>query len=193
MSFEKIMNENVVIFDENDNKVAEAKASVQKDNIYIKNKSDVIIREGFFIERKLPSKEIEKYRVIDYQFIEKIHSIPAIYKIDVEKNGRKKITNTITEAPKIIITGGVNQIATNTHNTTMHMNYINNISKLKDIISNSALTLEEKKEANEIIDSVEVELNSNNYKKSVVKALLNSLPKIDNVASIINSLLSTLH
>jgi len=122
--FNNFNNENVTLVKSNGDRYEDIKASVQSDMIFIDDAS-LPIEEDDTIIRKLPNGLLEKYRVVDRGFYEKVASIPAHYQVKVQKvSGVEKPRNT----DKIIYNLGDNS-RININSNDSSVNIINMESK----------------------------------------------------------------
>lgn len=193
MSFAEFMNDTFDLLKQNGEKHYDIKALFDKSKIHMNN-TKIFIEPGDIVQRKLSNGGIETYKVIDPHFHEGLGSIDSFYEIDVQKLG-------VPEAKQAIhnITYNINST-----NTKINQNSIDNsinisiddsevlhlINKLKKEIIDQSLTTDEKDNANEIIDGIEAEFKSEKPKKSIIKALLSSLPTVGDIASISSLILT---
>jgi hypothetical protein len=138
----------------------------------------------------------ETYRVLDPGFHERFHAIPAGYQMKVVKLG-------LPEAAKHIqhITynfsghnARINQNSVdNSHNVvSVNPDAVELLSALKREIFRIGLTPDQEREASELLDSAEAQLQGGKPSKPVLSALFNALPHAANVAAIASAILSLL-
>lgn len=190
-NFSDFMKDTITLLKADGTKFADLKASVQKNKIIMFN-SSVLVESGDLIQRRMSNGGEETYRVIDPQFHETFHSIKAHYQMEVEKLG-------IPEANKAVqsITYNING-----NNARINQNSVDastNVVKIDNRVLEQLAALraeinqlpeEQKIDAAEVIDTIEAQFNSGNPKKSVVSALLTSLPHIESISSIAGNILS---
>ncbi len=193
MVFDELLTDRVSLIKQ-DGSVAEGiKANVQKNKIFIQG-TEHLIEPRDLIQRKMSNGGEETYEVIDPEFHEQFHGIPAGYQMDVRKLG-------IPEAKSAIQTITYNVTG---HNARINQNSVdqsvNIVNVAPDVVENlEALRLEierllpegeERNSASEVIDAIEDQFGSGSPKKSVIGALLRGLPAAGSIASIGSFLLS---
>jgi hypothetical protein len=187
------MTDNIKVIKEDGQEVDGLKASVQGDVIFLMQ-SDVLIEPNDLIQRIMSNGGTETFKVIDPNFHEKVHSIPAHYQMKVQKLG-------IPEAQKAIhsITYNINgpNARVNNSSTDNSSNVVNfnqdvsdHLEMLRYEIDKLVNTSEEKKDALEVVDAIQGQFESGSPSKAVVKTLLSALPHAGSVASIGSFLLS---
>ncbi|MDQ9395333.1 MULTISPECIES: hypothetical protein [Serratia] len=186
MPFSDMMRDNISILKANGDKREGVKASVQTGKIYIQI-SDFLIEPGDMIVRIMSNGGVENFEVIDPGYHEKFGGIPAGYQAKVKKLGIKE-KEAFEKNVVYNITGNNNRI--NQHSTDNSINVVNESilqDKIKELIAEinkSELSAIEKKDSLEIIETVDAHIKSNSPSKVVVRALLDSLPKLANITSI---------
>lgn len=84
MPFDDLMTDIVSVYDEEGNLVKEKiKASVQGGKAVHTLNADFKVDIGYFVERKLPSGIIEKFKVLEPNYCGNFHGIPAHYQMTV--------------------------------------------------------------------------------------------------------------
>lgn len=167
------------------------KASVQKKKVFMEA-IGVLVEPQDLIIRRMSNGAEETYRVIDPGFHESFHGIKAHYQMEVHKLGLPEAKSAV-QSITYNITGNnarINQNAIDNSTNVVHIDAraIQYIETLRKEIEDSRLSVQEKAEANEVIDEVESAFRSGTPKKSVVTALLKALPHVANVASIVSAL-----
>lgn len=187
MSFADLMNDTVSLLKKDGTKISGLKASVQRNKIYM-DAGKLLIEPEDLIQRTMSNGGEETYRVIDPGFYEAFHGIPANYQMVVQKLGlpeAKQAVQNITYN----ITGSNARINQNSVNNSTNVIQIDtaaqaHVGALRAEIGRLNLSTEDKASALEIVDTVEEQLKSGSPKKSVVSALLNTLPTAANIATI---------
>ena len=171
-------------------------ASVQ-DKIILLMRSDVLIESNDLIKRTMSNGGMETFQVIDPGFHEGAGgAIPAHYKMKVKKLG-------LPEAEKAIqsivynISGSnarVNNHSTDNSNNLVSINssLSESIEALKAEINRLELSAQEKVEAIEIVNEIEVQCKSDKPSRVVVNALICSLPTAASIATIGSLIVSLL-
>jgi hypothetical protein len=189
------MTDTVSLLKKDGTKFDGIKAIVQRDKIFIVD-SKLLIESGDLVQRKMSNGGEEIYEIIDPGYHEKFHTIPANYQMAVKKLG-------IPEAAKAVqnitynITGhnariNQNSIDASTNAVSVNPDIIKCLTALRAAIETSGLPAQEKTSASEVVDAVEAQIQSGKPSKSVVSALLASLPHAANIAAIVSSLTSLL-
>ncbi|HAT2491131.1 TPA: hypothetical protein I8220_002856 [Aeromonas hydrophila] len=195
MPFKDLMNDTIDVIKADGSKQSGLKASVQKTKVFM-DAHGILVEPEDLIIRRMSNGAEETYRVIDPGFHEDFHGIAAHYQMDVIKLG-------IPEAKR-----AVQSITYNIHgnNARVNQNSIDNstnlvsvdaramqyVEELRKEIDRSSLSASEKEEAIEIIDEVDTAFRTGKPKKSVVTALLNSLPQAANITTIVSGLAALL-
>ncbi len=195
MPFSDLMNDTIDLLKKDGTRVVDLKASVQRTKIYM-DAGKVLIESGDLIQRRMSNGAEETYRVVDPGFYEAFHGIPANYQMEVQKLGvpeAKQAVQSITYN----ITGNnarINQNSVDNSTNVVHIDAraAQYIATLRSEIDKLQLLEEEKAAAHELVSTVEEELKSGKPKKSVVSALLKSLPHVASITSIIASILGLL-
>lgn len=195
MVFSEMMNDTIKVLKSDGQEIDNLKASVQSKGIFLM-RSDVLVEPSDLIQRVMSNGGTETFRVIDPGFYEGLHGIPSHYQMKVQKLG-------LPEAEKAIqsITYNINgpNARVNNNSTDNSTNVINinqdvmeHISLLRQEIQQMIQTHEEQKEALEIVDAIESQVESGSPSKVVLKTLISALPHAGSIASIGSFLLSAL-
>lgn len=184
----------VTIIKGNGDKIENVKANVQKNQTFISG-SDLLIEPGDIIQRKMTNGGMETYKVIDPGFKEGSgYGIPAHYQIAHKNLSIPEAENAIQQITYNISGNNArvnNHSVDNSTNTVIvNQAVLDQLQALRDEINRLVTSPQEKIDANEVVDAVEEQLNSEKPKKAVVSTLLASLPQVGNVASIGSFLLS---
>lgn len=178
--FSEFMTDTIFIIKKDGIKSKELKASVQSNKIHLDDTS-ILIEPDDIVERIMSNGGIEQYQVIDPCFYEAFHGIGAHYQMKVRKMGLpQKQTN-----PQTVYNSVDKSINIHNHNTEI----VKILDELKSKIEKMSNELQ-RQEALEIYDEIREQCVSDKPKRTVINALINSLPPIDNIASIANSLMA---
>lgn len=193
MSFSDLMTDTVSVLKQNGDLFEGIKASVQSSKIFIDG-AKPLIEIGDLIRRKMSNGGEETFKVLDPGFHEEFHGIPAGYQMQVVKLG-------VPEAARLVqnITYNVSG-----HNARINQNSVDNshnvvsvnpdaielLSALRGEISRMRLPADQEREASELLDSAEAQIQSGKPSKPVLTALFKALPHAANVAAIASSILS---
>jgi len=195
MPFVDLMNDAVVLLKKDGTKFTGLKASVQRNKIYM-DAGKLLIEPEDLILRIMSNGAEETYRVIDPGFYEAFHGIPSNYQMEVQKLGvpeAKQAVQNIT----FNITGHNARINQNSVDNSTNVAQVDSVvlqklEALRAEISRLQVSEEDRIAAAEVVDTVEEQFKSGTPKKSVVLALLNSIPHVDNIASIVATIVSFL-
>lgn len=188
--FRQFETDTISIIKPDGSRVDNLKANVQNKGIYL-FRSDVLVEANDIIERKMSNGGKEEYRVIDPGFYEKVASINAHYQMKVEKFGLPQKQTT----PQTVYNVGDNAKIYN-HSVDMSINIHNHNAEIVKVLDELKSEIEkisnelQKQEALEIFQEIHEQCVSDKPKRTVLNALINSLPPIDNIVSIANSLMS---
>ena len=193
--FASLMTDSVDVLKSDGTKIAACKASVQRDRIFM-DAANLLIEPSDLIVRRMSNGAEETYRVIDPGFHEAFHGIKANYQMEVRKLG-------IPEAKAAVqnITYNISG-----HNARINQNSVDNstnivqvdaraiqyIEALRAELARAELPEKARIAAAEVVDEVEQAFRAGKPKKSVVSALLASLPHVADVASIVASIVGLL-
>jgi hypothetical protein len=192
MSFDDFMTDSIIVRKQNGDLLEGLKASVQRDKIFLE-RSDVLIEPRDLIERRTSNCAVETFEVIDPGFYEAFHGIKAHYQMSVRKLGLPEAKQRV-ESITYNITGHNARI--NNHSVDQSTNTVNfgddlreHIEGLRQVIQ-SLTDAQQKQEALEIVNAVEVQLASPNPSKTVVSTLLNALPHLASIATLASAIIS---
>jgi len=195
MPFAGLMKDTVVLLKKDGTKFTDLKASVQRNKIFM-DAGKLLIEPEDLILRTTSNGAEETFRVIDPGFYEAFHGIPSNYQMEVQKLGipeARQAVQTIT----FNITGNNARVNQNSVDNSTNVVQIDSaaleiIEALRAEISQLPISEEERVAAVEAVDTVEEQFKSGSPKKSVVSTLLNSLPHVANITSIVSDLVSLL-
>lgn len=189
------MNDTVDVLKTDGTRIIGLKASVQRSKVFM-DAGSLLIQSNDLIVRRMSNGAEETYRVIDPGFHEAFHGIKAHYQMEVQKLGLPEAKSAV-QSITYNITGNnarINQhsVDNSTNVVQIDARAIQHIKTLRKELDQAKISKSDKANALEIIDEVEDAFRSGRPKKPVVSALLNSLPHVANVASIVATLLSLL-
>jgi len=181
------MTDTVKVLQQTGETIENVKASVQKNKIFVM-RSDFLVQSGDLIQRTMSNGGEETYKVIDPGFHEGLHTIPAGYQMDVVKLGIPEAQSAIQHIT-YNISGTNNRVTQNSVDNSVNVINVNpdlqnHLNELRGEIDKLSLSTDEKSNSHEIIDSIEEHLNSQTPKKSVIHALISSLPHAEKIVSI---------
>jgi len=193
MSFDDLMNDTVDLLKSDGTKRTGIKASVQARKIFM-GAENLLVEPNDLVIRRMSNGAEETYRVIDPGFHEDFHGISAHYQMSVDKLGLPEAKSAVQHITYNISGNNarVNQSSIDNSINVVQVDarITKHIEALRKEIEASPLSAIEKTEANEVINEVESNFRSGKPRKSVVSALLNSLPQVANVASIVSAIAS---
>lgn len=183
MSFDDFMTDNITVRKQSGDVLEGLKASVQRDKIFLE-RSDVLIEPRDLIERRMSNGAVETFEVIDPGFHEAFHGINAL--------------NTLLGLRKAELANRHLVVRINNHSVDQSTNTVNigtdlheYIDGLRQVIQ-SLTDAQQKQNALEIVDAVEVQLASPKPSKMVVSTLLQALPHVASIATLASAIISAL-
>lgn len=195
MNFEKLLSDTITVVKRNGGARFEGiKAAVQSGEISIMQ-SLPFIEPNDLILRSMSNGGEETFVVLDPGFHEGLGSIPAGYRARVRKMGVPE-AQSVVQSIVYNVTGSNARI--NNHSVDNSTNLVQDnsdkvaqlLAELRNSMNAAQLPPADRDEALEIIDSVESQFTSDKPKRSVVRAMLNALPHVANVATTIGALVS---
>ncbi len=190
-----MMTDNIKVIKSDGQEVEDLKASVQSKGIYLMQ-SDVLIEPNDLIQRIMSNGGTETFKVIDPGFHEGLHSIPAHYQMKVQKLGMPEAEKAIQSITYNI--SGPNA-RVNNHSADNSTNIVNlnqdvadHLILLRQEIEKFVNSIEEKKDALEVVDAIQGQFESESPSKAVIKTLVSALPHAGSIASIGSFLLSAI-
>lgn len=189
MTFGSMMTDTIEVLRKNGEVRSGIKASVQSGGIYI-----VGVPEGLLIEpddlvrRGMSNGAEETFQVVDPGFHENFGGIPASYQMKVRKLGLPEAERAIQHLTVHMTGHGArfnNQSADHSTNAvTVNASVVNHLQSLRTEIQRAILSTDERGAALEVVDAIEDQVASGKPKKSIVAALLASLPAIESITNI---------
>lgn len=160
------------------------------------SRSDLIIKSGDIISKKMSNGETDSYKVIDPGYHDKYGSIPAGYDITVKKMGIPEADN-LKQEINYHLYGHNTRINNNSIDRSRNTVNINNqiddkISELKNEIEKLNLSKIGRDEALELIQALAEQVNSASPSAIVIKSIIAALPNTANIASIGSFLLEAI-
>jgi len=194
MSFSDFMTDKITVRKSTGEVIDNLKASVQSNKVFL-DRSDILIEPGDLIERKMSNGGVETFDVIDPGFQEALHGIDAHYQMKVKKLGlpeAKQRTQSITYN----ITGhnariNHDSVDNSTNSVNIGVELQEYLTALRQIVETIDDTIQ-KREAAEILDSVESQLAMPKPSKTVISVLLSALPHIASISSLASAIIGAL-
>lgn len=196
MIFEEIMNDTIYILKSDGEKYGPFKGTVTPNQIF-PSKVNIIIEAGDRIIRPLSNGGEETYTVINPVFYEDFADIEAHYQLDVRKDG------TILRHPPSHVTNNIsfqgdgNKININSLDNSTNIEYNESINALVNELLEEISKLDDnsanKADLTGVIETIRGSALSDKPNKTLIKALLGSLPHIDSILSIGATLMSLLN
>lgn len=195
MPFAGLMNDTVALLKKDGTRFTGLKASVQRNKIFM-DAGKLLIEPEDLLLRTMSNGAEETYRVIDPGFYEAFHGIPSNYQMEVQKLGVPEAKQAV-QTINFNITGhnariNQNSVDNSTNVVQVDSAALQNLEALRAEINRLQISEKDRFSAIEVVDSVEEQFKSGNPKKSVVSALLNSLPHVANITSIVAAIVSLL-
>jgi len=189
MAFSSMMTNTIDVLKKSGEVVAGIKASVQSGKIFIVGVPvGLLIEPEDMVRRRTSIGSEEMFLVIDPGFHEKFGGIPASYQMKVRKLGLPEAQRAIQHLTVNMNGHGArfnNQSADNSTNTvTINTSVVNHIQNLRTAIQKAVLSEDEKNAALDVVEAIEDQVVSGKPKKSIVTALLASLPAVESITNI---------
>lgn len=193
MSFESMMQDTLDLLKQDGTRKSGIKGSVQKGKI-ITFDSSVLIEPNDLLIRRATNGAEETYEVLDPVFHEKFGSIPASYQIEVRKLGVpeakqhvQSITFNVTGAGARVNSNSVDN-STNTINVDSQV--YGHLETIKRELGGAGLSAVQAAEAADVLSAVEQQISSGKPNRTVVRALLDSLPDVAKIGTAVASIVA---
>lgn len=189
MAFSSMMTDTIEVLKNNGQVTSGIKASVQSGGIFIVGvPAGLLIEPEDIVRRRMSNGAEETFLVVDPGFHEKFGGIPASYQMKVRKLGLPEAQHAIQHLTVNMNGHGArfnNQSVDHSTNVvTVHTSVVNHLQDLRTEIQKAPLSDDEKSAALEVVEAIEDQVTSGKPKKSIVTALLASLPAIESITSI---------
>lgn len=192
MGVANLARDKLELLKQNGEIVRDIKGAVTPEQITI-FRADVVIEIGDTIKRFMSNGATEEFQVINPQFYESFHGIPANYQIKVKKLGLVEPKST-ANTNNYYLQGNnsrVNNNSTdNSNNVVINIDACEALQNLRAEIEREVLNENEKKESLEVVDVIQEQLASGKPSKKIIKTLLDTLPSLGNIASIASLIFS---
>lgn len=192
MPLSSLMKDKISIFDEQGDLVAsDQAASVQGGKILTKT-ADFIVDVDYLIERRLPNGLVEKYRVIEPNFMAGIHSIPAHYQMTVTNTKKtlakaESVVNNITLSDQASYYQNSTDNSNNIYNTNTLHQYEKALEAVNNEISELGLNQSDRDLIKSSLAAIENELKKPVPNKDVLSTCISFLPtSIATLESVLN-------
>ncbi|EOV8092623.1 hypothetical protein ACOKWN_002331 [Vibrio parahaemolyticus] len=196
MNFERFMTDTVTLVKVSGEEFSSLKAQVSQKGILMKG--DTFIESGDKVVRHMSNGHDEEFVVIDTRFQEKFRSMPAHYNLEVSKvTSLKPVTsNTKTVVNNTYNFNGdnsrVNNNSTDNSTNTVVTDSHDYISQLREEVNRVIAPEAQRREAMQIVDVIEQQLQESLPNKTIVSSMVNSLPALGSLASIGSLIVSAL-
>lgn len=195
LPFADLMNDTIKILKSNGEKHEGVRASVQRTKVFM-DAGKLLVEPNDLIIRRMSNGGEETYRVIDPGFHEAVHGIKAHYQMEVQKLGipeaKSAVQNIIYNISGNNTRINQNSVDNSTNLVQIDARAIQQIQLLRQELNQAQLSPAESQAAHEVVDEVENALLSGKPKKSVISALLKSLPDAANIASVVSAIIGLL-
>lgn len=185
MSFAHMMRDKLVLVKMDGSRVTDLKGNVQKGKIYIM-RGDISIEPSDELHREMPGGKFEEYVVVEPNFYQGVHGIPAHYQTEV----RRKSNQQPQAAASASHTTNYNFYGDNSRVNNSSVDNSNNFTGSDDSVRQAMVILNSARKdveaaAMEPVDSqttkatldiVEGQIKAETPSKPVIKTLLAGLP-----------------
>lgn len=195
MPFEDMMMDTIEIVKTDGTRIPGRKASVQRSKIFM-NADGVLVEPNDLVVRRMSNGGEETFKVLDPCFYEAQMGFEAHYQMQVQKLG---VPEAKAAVQSIIFNVSGNNARVNHHSVDNSTNVVQVdnrvlqlVDQLRQAVEGADLPDTDKREALEVIDEVEGAVRDGKPKKSVVSALLRSLPHVASVTEIVAAIIGLL-
>ena len=194
-NFKEFAKDNISVLKKNGQRFDGLKASVQPGRVFLWEPS-ILVEPKDLIIRHMSNGGTETFEVIEPGFYEAVLSFGAHYQMTVRRMGDAE-ADKLTHSTVYNFHGDNarvnNHSVDNSINTISHNTEISNlVTQLRAEIERLDISSAERLEAIEVVDEIASQLDSSAPKKTIVKRLIDSLPKAESIASIGASIMSIL-
>ncbi|MDI4481635.1 hypothetical protein E6P72_11200 [Moraxella osloensis] len=184
MPFNALMRDKISVYDEQGNLIIEdQQASVQGGESIITKHADFFVDVGYIIERKLPNGFIERYRVVEPNFmVGLIGDIPAHYQMKVTNvkapspTFNNIVTNNITVSDQARFYQDSVDNSTNTYNSYNLSQFKEALKAVEKEVGELDLHQIEKETIRKSLENIEAELKKPIPNKDLLSACVSFLP-----------------
>ncbi|WP_076540711.1 hypothetical protein [Shewanella sp. UCD-KL21] len=195
MSLSNMMKDKLILQKQNGN-VFENINSLVVPKFIMTERDDLQIETGDLLIRKLPNGLEDTFEVIDPGFYSGMGQLPSGYKATYKKLG---IPEAETAIKNITYNFHGENARVNNNSVDNSTNIVNSnsdiaehIELLRTEVSRLIKSTEEKRDALDIVDAIECQMNSEKPSKAVLNTLISALPHAGSIASIGSFLLTAL-
>lgn len=183
MPFGSLLKDKISVFDEQGNLVTSNQAaSVQGGKKVFTKASDFIVDVDYVIERELPNGHVERYRVIEPNFMAGLQGIPSHYQMTVTNikapiaNKNSVINNHITVSDQARFYQNSTDNSINTYNSYTLNQYEEAIKAVNNEISGLDLHQSERDLVKNSLEKIETELKKSSPNKDILSTCISFLP-----------------
>lgn len=181
--------DSLILIKQNGDRYEDIRGSVQGQRVFI-FRGDILIEAGDTLVRKMSNGGEETMRVLDPSFFERGAGSGPHYQMKVEKIPKAAITPVAPPTATSITYNFHGANARVNHNSIDQSNNVvgdhavihERIADLRHSIEVADLPSSDRAEALDVVDSIDEHVKAGKPKRSVMKALLASLPQISTVA-----------
>ncbi|MFK3940927.1 hypothetical protein ACI2KC_04470 [Pseudomonas monteilii] len=191
MSFLSMMTDTIELLKRDGSSVKGIKASVQRSEITTFDCS-VLIEPHDLIIRHASNGAKETYEVIDPEFHEEFHGIPASYQIKVRKLGvpeaKREVQNITFNVSGTGARVNHNSVDSSVNTITVNAEVFSSLEYIREEIEKAGLSSQQREEAFELIDELKEQFGSGKPKRTIVSALLKALPSIATISKSVSAI-----
>lgn len=193
MPFGSLMKDKISVFDEQGNLVAENEAaSVQNGKKVFTKNANFVVDVGYLIERKLPNGNVEKYKVVEPNYMAGLSGIPPHYQMDiVNVKASKPVANSVVTTINVSGQGRYYQDSVDNSINTYNAYTLNQYQKALEAVHSEISSLDLHQSEIDLIknslNKIEIELNKASPNKDILIMCMSFLPtSITTLESVLN-------
>ncbi|EOY5094519.1 MULTISPECIES: hypothetical protein [Enterobacteriaceae] len=187
MPFAQMMRDKLALIKTDGSTVTGLKGSVQKGKIYIM-RGDISIEPGDELHREMPGGKFEEYIVVEPNFRQGLHGIPAHYQTEVRRKGNQlhQAASTASHTTNYNFYGDNSRVnnnsVDNSNNFTGSDDSVRQVlailSAARKDVEASAMEPVDTQTTKATFDIVESQIQAKTPSKPVIKTLLAGLPVV---------------
>ncbi len=193
MPFSAFANNTISLIKKSDGtKIQGIKASVQTKKIFIEGNT-ILIETGDHIEHMMSNGGKDIYEVIDPGFHEEFSGMAPHYQIQVRKLGVPEANTFLQNITTYNISGNGR---VNNSSVDQSINFVGSaemfeaLKELRKSLETADLDSKQKAASLEIVNAIEGQAHQPKPSSAVILALSSALPKLANIATIVNTVVS---
>lgn len=187
MPFAQMMRDKLVLVKMDGSRVTDLRGSVQKGKIYIM-RGDISIEPGDELHREMPGEKFEEYVVVEPNFYQGVHGIPAHYQTEVRRKSKQQpqVAAPTSQTTNYNFYGNNSRVnnnsVDNSNNFTGSDDSVRQVMAILDSarkdVETAAMEPVDSQTTKATLDIVEGQIKAEAPSKPVIKTLLAGLPVV---------------